>query len=457
MALGVLLSNAGMPADLKRALNQLDHSNLTRFHLELVVLSGIPWMWVSIAIGIIGFILPSLEAAFPWTSSQLGLLVSAGLLGFLLGAILTGRWTDRFGRKTMMLLATAGVGLSLMASGLAWNFTSLVLLRVGTGFCSGAVMPVTNALVSEYSPARFRGRVVILLSGFWGLGGIVAALIGYLLAPALGWRPPLLVGGLILLILPLLQRRLPRSLRFLMEAGRFEDARLQFSQLENRLAVPAGLVESQASEGGVERAADSIWTSRYVRPAALLSIIWFTLNFAFYGVFVWLPSVLVYGGLPLSESLRFTLLINLAQLPGSLSAAFLADWVGRRLSMGAFLAFYAAALAAFALRQSPSGILLWGSAFAFFNAAAWGVGYIMTVERFPTSLRATGLGWTNGIGRSGGIVAPAIMGVLLESPGASQWIFFLTAVVLVFAIVPCTLVGGEAKGRSLEEITGSLG
>ena len=426
---------------------------ITRFHVELVVLSGIPWMWVSVAIGIIGFILPSLENAFPWTSAQLGVLVSAGLLGFLLGAILTGRWTDRLGRKTMMLLATAGVGLCLMASGLAWSYTSLLFLRVATGFCSGAVMPVTNALVSEYSPARYRGRVVILLSGFWGLGGIAAALIGYLLAPNFGWRPPLLIGGLILLILPVLQRRLPRSLRFLMEAGRYEEARQLFSRLEGRLAVPDGLGDAQPPAGGAERPAGSIWNSRYVRPAALLSMVWFTLNFAFYGVFVWLPSVLVYGGLPLSESLLFTLLINLAQLPGTLLAAFLADWVGRRVSMGAFLALYAAALAAFGLRQSPSAILLWGSAFAFFNAAAWGVGYIMTVERFPTGMRATGLGWTNGIGRSGGIIAPAIMGLLLESPGASQWIFFLTALVLLLAILPSALVGGDAKGRTLEEIT----
>jgi putative MFS transporter len=443
------------------ALDQLDHARVGRFHVGLTVLAGIPWLWVSVAVSIIGFLLPSLDQAYSWGSARLGFLVSAGLIGFFFGAVLGGPWTDRIGRKRMLLLTTAGVGLSMAVSGWATNFAGLLAMRILTGFSCGAVMPVTNALVSEYSPARYRGRVVVLLSGFWGLGGATAALIGYLLVPTFGWRPPLWVGGLVLLYLPVLVRYLPRSLRFLIATGRYEEARIEFAAIRPQLrldAVPTPVPldeawrkhETEAPDDGGE----SLWSSRYLRLAIALSLMWFTLNFAFYGVFIWLPSVLVYGGNALSQSLLFTLLINLGQVPGTITAAFLADWLGRRISLVGFLAAYAASLVAFTLWPSNSGVLLWGTLFAFCNSAAWGLGYILTVERFPTSLRATGLGWTNGIGRTGGIVAPAVMGLILASETIPHsWIFYLTSVVLVLAIVPSLMIGGDARGRSLEELS----
>jgi putative MFS transporter len=437
-----------VPADLVSALDQLDRARVGRFHVGLTLLTGVPWLWVSVAIGIIGFLLPSLNQAYLWGSARLGLLVSAGLLGFLLGAVYTGPWTDRIGRKRMLLLTTAGVGVSMAASGWAASYAGLLALRLLTGFSSGAVMPVTNALVSEYSPARYRGRVVVMLSGFWGLGGAVAALVGYLLVPTFGWRPPLWVGGLVLLYLPVLARYPPRS-----------EARAEFAAIRTRLRLDPPLAPAPRGEerrppevGTPSGQVGRLWTSRYRRLAITLSLIWFTLNFAFYGVFIWLPSVLVYGGSPLAQSLLFTLVINLGQVPGTVTAAMLADWMGRRISLVGFLAAYAASLVAFAAWPSNSGVLLWGTLFALCNSAAWGLGYILTVERFPTSLRATGLGWTNGIGRSGGILAPAVMGLILSSetiPHAT--IFYLTATVLVLAIVPCLMLGGDARGRSLEE------
>jgi putative MFS transporter len=455
------ISPSQVPADLVSALDQLDHARVGRFHVGLTLLAGIPWLWVSVAIGIIGFLLPSLDQAYGWGPARLGLLVSAGLVGFLFGALLSGPWTDRIGRKRMLLLTTAGVGLSMAISGWATSFASLLTLRILTGFASGAVMPVTNALVSEYSPARYRGRVVVLLSGFWGLGGAAAALIGYLLVPTFGWRPPLWVGGAVLLYLPVLARYLPRSLRFLIAKGKYEEAEIEFAGIRSRLMIddpPESLSQSEMSgkrePESLGDGAEVLWSSRYLGLAIALSIIWFTLNFAFYGVFIWLPSVLVYRGSPLSQSLLFTLVINLGQVPGTITAAFLADWLGRRISLVGFLAAYAASLVTFAVWPSNSGALLWGTLFAFCNSAAWGLGYILTVERFPTSLRATGLGWTNGIGRTGGILAPAVMGLILASDRIPHsWIFYLTSIVLTLAIVPCLKIGGDARGLSLEELS----
>ena len=104
----------------------------------------------------------------------------------------------------------------------------LLILRFFTGMGLGAVLPTGGTLVSEFSPTRLRGTLLVLLNGFWGLGGTLAALVGYFLVLHTGWRPAMIFGGLAIISGLLIHWLLPESLRFLLSKGMIEKAQKEY-------------------------------------------------------------------------------------------------------------------------------------------------------------------------------------------------------------------------------------
>jgi putative MFS transporter len=172
-------------------------------------------------------------------------------------------------------------------------------------------------------------------------------------------------------------------------------------------------------------------------------------NFAYYGAFIWLPTLLVGRGFPLVRSFEFTLVITLAQLPGYAVAAVLIERWGRRATLAGFLAGSAAGAALFAAADSAPAIIAAGCTLSFFSLGAWGALYAATPEVYPTTHRATGAGWAAGFGRIASILAPLAV-PLLDARGGHA---------LVFAVfVGCFLVASagalllpELRGRHLAE------
>jgi len=172
-------------------------------------------------------------------------------------------------------------------------------------------------------------------------------------------------------------------------------------------------------------------------------------NFAYYGAFIWIPSILVQAGYDLVRSFAFTLLITLAQLPGYAVAAWLIELWGRRATLSVFLAGAAISAVLFGTASGEGAIIATGMALSFFNLGAWGALYAVTPELYPTSLRGTGSGWAAGVGRIASIIAPLIVPVMLASGGAPLAFsvfagFFVIATVAAWGLV-------DLRGRALDE------
>ena len=185
----------------------------------------------------------------------------------------------------------------------------------------------------------------------------------------------------------------------------------------------------------------------------MLWVLWFAMVYSYYGIFIWLPSLLVAQGYDLVKSFQYTLVITAAQIPGYFSAAWLVDRIGRKPTLAAFM--LGCAVAAFAFGRAAGGaqIMAWGCLISFFNLGAWGVVYTYTPENYPTALRGTGSGWAAGIGRVGGILAPMVVGRLLATaPGRQDLIFLQFAAVVLVGLAAVLALGTETKGRSLEAI-----
>ncbi|MBO9403925.1 MAG: MFS transporter [Thermomicrobium sp.] len=441
---------------------RLDELPLTREHWRIVLLAGIGWMFDAMDVGLVAFVLVSLGRDWNLSRPELGLVASAGFLGMFLGALLAGRLADRYGRRTMFLANLLLYSLGTALCALAWNLPSLLLFRFLTGIGLGGELPVAAALVSEFAPARHRGRMLVILESFWAYGWILAAVIGLLVVPQLpswGWRVAFLIGALPALTAAYLRRQLPESPRYLDIAGRHTEAVAVLRRFEQAASMPPAEVTTTPAPPHPSFAQQfrALWSRQLLRRTVMLWLLWFGIVFAYYGVFTWLPSLLVERGLTVARSFTYVFITTLAQIPGYFSAAYLVDRWGRKPTLVTYL--LGSALSAWLLGNAGTApiLVLWGCALSFFNLGAWGVVYTYTPELYPTTLRGFGSGAAASFGRIAGIIAPYLTPWLLTSGGFSQPAVF-ALFMAVFAIVAADvlLLGEETRGRPLEHVSPPL-
>jgi MFS transporter, putative metabolite:H+ symporter len=434
-------------------LDRFDNAKFGKFHLYLMMLTGSCWSWAAYGVTVIGFILPALKAEWNVSSSALGFMAGIGMLGMLVGSVAAGSLSDHYGRRKMLVWIMIYLGVMFILSAMAGSFSILLILRFFTGMGLGAVLPTGGILVSEFSPTRLRGTLLVLLNGFWGLGGTLAALVGYFLVLHIGWRPAMLFGGLAILSGVLIQWMLPESLRFLVSKGMIEkaqkeSARVFFIEDSNSPVQPQKVSTSQT----VIKSPDGIWSQRFARITLSLWVLWISLNFLYQGVFVWLPTLLVGENSSINRSFLLTLIISLGQIPGTILVAYLADRYSRRkliiLSLGL--------LGLSAIVFSLSGITIWVLSIGFllmvFNGMAWGLAHPFSSELYPTSIRGTATGWATGIGRLGGVVAPMVVAWVIQFGGGMTISFSILAAAPMLTMVILAGLTQETTGRSLEEI-----
>lgn len=442
-------------------MQRLDAVPLGRFHRRLVIVSGLGWMFDSMDVGIISFVVATLAREWGLAPDQVAWLISIGTLGMLVGAALAGTLSDRFGRKTMFQMTLLVFSFATAFCGIAWSYIALAAGRFLVGFGLGGELPIASTLVSEFSPAKWRGRLLVILESFWAYGWVLAALIAYFVIPQYGWRVAFLLGALPAFYIFILRRSLPESPRFLLSKGRTEEAEEVISAVERESGVarPREVLPSNGRVHEPERAESAwqrfveLWSSRYVRRTTMLWILWFTIVFSYYGIFTWLPTLLSESGRGITSSFLYVLIITIAQIPGYFTAAYLVDKVGRKWTLAPFL--FMTAVGAFFFRNAATTetIIFWGSVISFFNLGAWGVVYTYTPEQYPTRVRGTGAGWAAACGRFGGVLAPLIVGQILKGWGVGyESIFVMFAAVLLVGAINVALLGEETMGKRLEEI-----
>jgi putative MFS transporter len=433
---------------------RLDRLPFTPLHRRLVVIAGAGWAMDAMDVGLISFVMASLAVQWSLDGGTLSLIGSVGFVGMALGASLGGSVADRVGRRFVFAATLLIYGVATGAAALSWSVASLLFFRFVIGFGLGAELPVASTLVSEFAPARIRGRVVVMLEAFWAVGWILAALIGTYVIPRSdnGWRWAFAIGALPALYSGIVRRALPESVRFLERRGKTDEAEAVVRRFEAAAGVPhpQRVVEAPRSASTEPRLGlRELWRGTLARRTLALWLVWFGINFAYYGAFIWIPTLLTGRGFSLVKSFEYTLIITLAQLPGYAVSAWLIEKWGRRPTLAAFLAGSAAAAVMFAVADSRDAILVAGCLLSFFNLGAWGAVYAATPEVYPTSVRATGAGWAAGFGRIASIIAPLCVPPLLNA-GGSKAVFGTFAAFFGVAIIGALLLP-EWKGRDLAE------
>lgn len=436
-------------------LERLEKLPVGNFHYKLLVVTGLGWLFDSMDTGLISFVLPVLAKEWGLSPEQVGWIGSIGLIGMALGAVLAGTVADKFGRKNVFAATVILYSVSTGLCALAWSYESLLTFRFLVGFGLGGELPVAATLMSEYAPTELRGRFIVLLESFWGLGWLVAALISYFMIPAFGWHIAFIIGALPALYVFLIRLHMPESIRYLLSKGRIDEAREIILSLEKKLGVPSKPFDKEFVEESTpifKLNVSTLWTKTFRVRTLMLWIAWFGIVFSYYGIFMWLPSIVFAQGFEVVKTFEYVLIMTLAQLPGYFAAAWLVDIIGRRYTLSSFLLLSGICAYFFGNAATADGILMWGAAMSFFNLGAWGVIYTYTPELYPTAIRALGSGWAAGFGRIGGMLAPMLVGVLLAGGAQMNFIFLMFASVFVIISGVVLSLGIESKKKSLEEI-----
>ena len=390
---------------------------------KLLVISGTGWMFDAMDVGILSFVIAAIAVEWQLTTTEMGWIGSVNSIGMAVGAFGFGLLADRIGRKNVFMMTLVLFSLASGLSAFTTTLTVFLILRFFVGAGLGGELPVASTLVSESVSAKERGRIVVLLESFWAAGWLIAALLAYFIIPEYGWRIALILTALPAFYAIYLRRNLPDSPKFV------NDGKPKQS-LGDKMKL--------------------IWSKKYARRTTMLWIVWFTVVFSYYGMFLWLPSVMVMKGFDMIHSFKYVLIMTLAQLPGYFTAAWLIEKAGRKFVLSTFLIGTAVSALIFGNAESLTMLLVSGAFLSFFNLGAWGALYAYSPEQYPTSIRATGSGMAAAAGRIGGIFGPMLVGSLLTAGYGFGLIFGIFCGAIIIGVLAVIFLGTETKQLELE-------
>ncbi|AVP45739.1 MFS transporter [Bacillus cereus] len=388
---------------------------------KLLGIAGLGWLFDAMDVGMLSFVMVALQKDWGLTSQEMGWIGSINSIGMAVGALIFGILSDKIGRKSVfiitLLLFSIGSGLTALTTTLAM----FLVLRFVIGMGLGGELPVASTLVSESVEAHERGKIVVLLESFWAGGWLIAALISYFVIPKYGWEVAMVLSAVPALYALYLRWNLPDSPRF--------------QKVEKRPSVIENI--------------KSVWSGEYRKATIMLWILWFCVVFSYYGMFLWLPSVMVLKGFSLIKSFQYVLIMTLAQLPGYFTAAWFIERLGRKFVLVTYLIGTACSAYLFGVADSLTVLIVAGMLLSFFNLGAWGALYAYTPEQYPTVIRGTGAGMAAAFGRIGGILGPLLVGYLVALEASLSLIFTIFCGSILIGVFAVVILGQETKQREL--------
>jgi AAHS family 4-hydroxybenzoate transporter-like MFS transporter len=416
--------------DVRRLINQ---GALSGGQIRLIVLCFIVVALDGMDIAIMGFIAPSLKASWNVTNHQLGVVISAALIGLALGAMIAGPLADRFGRRLMIIFSVLFFGLWTLVTAFSHSIEQMILFRFLTGLGLGAAMPNVSTLVAEYAPERRRSFIITVVFCGFTFGAASGGFAASWLLPRYEWHSVLLLGGILpLLVLPVLIRQLPESVRFLISRGApAERIRTILERMIPGSTNPHSQFQSSEADATQpdKNAIATVISPRYRTGSLMLWSGYFMGLFLVYLIGSWLPSLVSKQGMTVTQAAIITAMYQAGGTLGSLFAGWLMDRFNANLALAVI--YFCGGIAIVALGFSPAQVTVMSS-IAFcsgfcFNGANTGMN-ALSASYYPTHARATGSSWMHGVGRIGAILSAFVGAEMLSLGWSFNLIFLLLAI-----------------------------
>lgn len=399
-------------------------------------------------LGIIGIAVSMAAGPLHLDALWMGLLGAASLAGLFFGSMLAGPVADKYGRRTIFAFDMLLFAVVSAAQYFVTTPTQLLVLRLLLGLILGADYVVSKSLVTEYSPRRYRGRLLSVLAAAWAAGYVGAYLAGFAMRD-IGpdaWRIMLAASGVpALLILPF-RLIVPESPMWLMKRGRREQAlAIIHRKFGPDVALPMASAGSQQHRGAWSELFSPRW-----RRNTLVGCVFYTCQvIPYFALGTFAPKVL--EALHVMDKFVGGLVYNVLLFAGAVIGLLLIDKLSRRkFLIGTFyLAALGLAVLAFA-KFGPLGTMLAFGVFACILSAAANLEFVYPPELFPTHLRASGVGLAVASSRFGSAISTFLLPVAVQQVGIHAALGVCVAV-LLFGGIFCHVMAPETGTENLSD------
>lgn len=437
---------------------RLERLPMTSLHRAAIAALAFAYFFELGDLNTFAYAAPGVIRAWHIPVSAVALITSTSFGGMFLGGTLGGRIADVVGRKRGFIYTILIYTFFSLLNALSWDVFSLAAFRFLTGVGLSGMTVIANTYVSEFFPARARGKYMGMIVTIGLLGIPATAWVARLLVPLAdwGWRLVFIWGGCGVFALVLATRML-ESPRWYEHRGRGDEAEEALERLERTAVAEAGpLIEpaSTPARPPVARATyGQMFEGVFLGRTIMLILVWVFQTLGFYGFVAWVPTLLMQHGMSLVESLQYSSLIAICNPLGALIASNLVERFERKW----FITIDALLIATFGLLYgltfAPVLIVLFGALVVITIQAMAVALYVYTPELFPTEVRSSGMGLAYGCGRLANVVGPFTVSTLFVVAGYQSVFGYIAACWLVVAFL-VGVFGPRTTGRSLETLTG---
>ncbi len=394
----------------------IDERPISAFQWFLVAMCFLVVVADGMDVAIMGFVTPSILGEWDISRPAFGIVISAAPFGLVIGALVAGPSSDRFGRKIVLIASVLLFGVLTLATAYASSPIEMAGLRLLAGMGMGAAMPNATTLMSEYAPQRRRSLMITIMFTGFNLGSAAVGFAAGYLIPLHGWRSVLVLGGAVpLLLVPVLALFLPESSRLLALRGAGP----------GRIAATLGRVTGHRFTGNetfvstepplpTRKPIGVLFSRGYGATTVSLWITYFMGLLVIYLLTGWLPTIMKDAGLSIATAANVTAMFQIGGTVGAVVVGWAMD-KGRPAFVIA-AAYLCGGLCVLLLSQmgvvsSALAVLVFSVGFCM-SGAQTGLN-AFAPGCYPTVARATGVSWMLGIGRFGSIFGSAIGGALL--------------------------------------------
>ncbi|WP_240648017.1 MFS transporter [Pararobbsia silviterrae] len=426
----------------------IDSGRTNARQMTLLILCGLCLVLDGFDVQSIGYVAPALIHAWGVPKAAMGPVFGASLFGLMVGALGLSLLADRIGRRPVIIGATFAFGCLMLATAGATSIQTLLALRFVTGLALGCIMPNAMSLAGEFSAARFRVTSMMLVSCGFTFGAAAGGFVSAALIPAFGWPSVFIAGGILPLCLAIaMVFALPESIQFLVlkqrVTGRMREKVVGWLRdFDPSLPIDADtrFAVAEQAHGGVPVAA------LFSRGRAAFTVLLWIVNFMnlinLYFLSNWLPTLIHDAGY---DTRTAVLVGTTLQVGGVIGTVLLGRMIEKLGFVRVLVCSFALACVSIALiGQTAHALWLLGA--VVFVAGFCIVGGQPAINAFagigyPTDLRATGIGWSLGIGRIGSVVGPVVAGQLIAWNWSTPSLFFAAAVPALASAVLMVLLG----------------
>lgn len=362
---------------------------------------------------VISYCASAIASSWQVGPEELGMVFSSGLAGMMIGAMFLAPFADHIGRKRMILISAFLMGASVLMTAWSQNVTQLIFLRFLSGIGIGSMLASTATLTAEYAPDRKKDFWVSFVLSGYPVGAVITGMVSANVVPEYGWAVMFILAGLVSFIcLPLIYFLLAESIYYYLKKqpkGALQRVNKILGKMEH--AALDSLPEIELKSSGIP--VNKLLNKEYRMPTLQL---WTALFMAFgclYFLLSWIPKLTEAAGLSMSLAIYAGTVFNLGAFFGIISQGYISSRMGLKRTVALFLGITGILMATFKMFIGSNALLFVIGLLGFTLQGGFVGLYVVAARIYPTEFRTTGLGWAIGVGRLGGVIGPALGGVLI--------------------------------------------